>query len=71
VPTRPALHACHSIASLPNIRKFLPSEAGRGIFHVLSDRSGDLAPWTGFGLFFAYAVIMLVAGAILLNRRDA
>lgn len=54
-----------------NIPKFLPSEAGRGIFHVLSDRSGDLAPWTGFGLFFAYAVIMLVAGAILLNRRDA
>jgi len=54
-----------------NIRKFLPSEAGRGIFHVLSDRSGDLAPWTGFGLFFAYSVIMLVAGAILLNRRDA
>jgi len=30
-----------------------------------------LAPWTGLGLFFGYAVIVLIAAAVSLRRRDA
>jgi hypothetical protein len=29
-----------------------------------------LAPWTGLGVFFGYAVIVLVFAAISLRRRD-
>ena len=53
-----------------DISKFLPSEAGRGIFHVVIDRPSDFAPWVGFGLFCGYTVILLVVAAVLLVRRD-
>ena len=49
--------------------RYLPSNAGRAILSVTKD-SGSLAPWTGFGLFCAYAAAALVLAAVLLVRRD-
>jgi ABC-2 type transport system permease protein len=52
------------------INKYLPSNAGEAITRVHTDPAA-LAPWTGFGLFCAYALVVLVAAAISLRRRDA
>jgi ABC-type transport system involved in multi-copper enzyme maturation permease subunit len=52
------------------ISKYLPSNAGNAIFHTNSVRS-SLSPWTGFGVFCAYAAVALIAAAIAINRRDA
>ena len=53
-----------------NVDKYLPSTAGSGIF-ALHQESGSLAPWTGFALFTGYALVTLVAGAVVLARKDA
>jgi ABC-2 type transport system permease protein len=52
------------------INRYLPSNAGEAITHVHPDPT-LLAPWTGLGLFFSYAVVVLIAAAISLRRRDA
>jgi ABC-type transport system involved in multi-copper enzyme maturation permease subunit len=52
------------------INKYLPSNAGEAITHSHPDPT-MLAPWTGLGVFFGYAVIVLVFAAISLRRRDA
>ena len=52
------------------INKYLPSNAGEAITHVHPDPT-LLAPWTGFGLFFGYAAVILIAAAISLRMRDA
>jgi len=51
------------------INKYLPSSAGEAITHVHPDPT-MLAPWTGFGLFCAYAIAVLIAAAVSLRRRD-
>lgn len=52
------------------INKYLPSSAGEAITHVHPDPA-MLAPWTGFGLFCAYALVVLLVAAVSLRRRDA
>jgi ABC-2 type transport system permease protein len=52
------------------ISKYLPSSAGEAITHV-HPNPAMLAPWNGFGLFCAYALVVLIAAAISLRRRDA
>jgi ABC-type transport system involved in multi-copper enzyme maturation permease subunit len=52
------------------ISKYLPSNAGNAIFRTVSGRS-SLSPWTGFGVFCAYAAVALVAAAVVVKRRDA
>jgi len=52
------------------INKYLPSTVGEAITRVHPDPTA-LAPWTGFGLFCAYALAVLAAAAITLRRRDA
>ena len=52
------------------INKYLPSSAGEAITHVPPDPA-MLAPWTGFGLFCAYAFAVLLVAAVSLRRRDA
>lgn len=52
------------------ISKYLPNAAGEAITHVHPDPAG-LAPWTGFALFCGYNVVVLVAAAVTLRRRDA
>jgi ABC-2 type transport system permease protein len=52
------------------ISPYLPSEAGRAVIQLTRD-SSSLAPWTGFGVFAAYAAVALAAGAVVLKLRDA
>jgi ABC-type transport system involved in multi-copper enzyme maturation permease subunit len=52
------------------IDKYLPSTVGEAITHVHADPAG-LSPWTGFGLFCAYAAAVLLLAAVGLRRRDA
>ncbi len=52
------------------INQYLPSNAGQEIFTVRF-KPFTLPPWTGLGVFFIYAAIALLAGAVLLKRRDA
>jgi len=53
-----------------NIVPYLPSEAGGALFSVRSDPTA-MAPWTGFAVLCAWAAAAVVAGAVLLRRRDA
>ncbi len=52
------------------IGPYLPSNAGAAIYDLHPD-PGTLPPWTGLGVFFLYALAALIAGAIVLQRRDA
>lgn len=51
------------------IDKYLPSSAGQAITHVRPDPTA-LSPWTGFGVFCGYTVLVLLFAAIGLYRRD-
>jgi ABC-2 type transport system permease protein len=53
-----------------DVSPYLPSNAGSGIFRLHPD-PGSLAPWSGFALFAGYTLVVLVAGAVVLHRRDA
>jgi len=53
-----------------DVSPYLPSTAGSGIFRLQAE-PGGLAPWTGFALFAGYTLVALVAGAVVLRRRDA
>ncbi|HWH12682.1 MAG TPA: ABC transporter permease subunit [Solirubrobacteraceae bacterium] len=52
------------------INPYLPFNAGRDIFTVHAG-SGDLGPWSGFGVFCIYAVVALVVACVVIKRRDA
>jgi ABC-2 type transport system permease protein len=52
------------------IGKYLPGSAGQAITGSNS-ASSSLSPWVGFGVFCLWAVAVLVAGAVMLQRRDA
>jgi hypothetical protein len=49
---------------------YLPMNAAESVYSVGSGAQ-HLAPWTGFGVFCAYAAAALAAGFILISRRDA
>ena len=53
-----------------DVSKWLPSGAGQAVFAVRQDPA-TFAPWTGFGVFAAYVVAFLIAGGVVLMRRDA
>ena len=53
-----------------HITPYLPSNAGQAVMSV-HQAPGDLAPWTGFAVFCCYAAAAIIAGAVLLRRRDA
>lgn len=52
------------------INPYLPSNAGGDVLSNTTD-PGMLAPWSGFAVFCAYALVALVVSAVLLMRRDA
>jgi ABC-type transport system involved in multi-copper enzyme maturation permease subunit len=52
------------------INQYLPSNAGQQIF-AIQIKPYTLQPWAGLGVFCIYAVVALLAGTILLQRRDA
>jgi len=56
-------------ANIADLARFLPSNAGGALWNAsLSSRS--MAPWTGFGLLCAYAVVLVAAAAWRLRRGD-
>ncbi|MGH3400372.1 MAG: hypothetical protein ACRDPO_37385 [Streptosporangiaceae bacterium] len=52
------------------IRRNLPENVGADVTAV-HPSPGSLAPWTGFGLFCLYTVVLTGLAAWLLRRRDA
>ncbi|MDQ6727496.1 MAG: ABC transporter permease subunit [Actinomycetota bacterium] len=54
-----------------DISKYLPGQAGGAIFQVVQRDSNALSAWVGFAVLCAYAAVALVAGAVLVDRRDA
>lgn len=53
-----------------HVSPYLPSNAGAALFDLHPD-STSLAPWTGFGVFCAWAAASIIGAAILLRQRDA
>jgi ABC-type transport system involved in multi-copper enzyme maturation permease subunit len=53
------------------IGKYLPGAAGQAVTMMHPDQATSLAPWTGFGVFCAYAVVLLGAAAARMRRGDA
>lgn len=56
------------------VGRFLPAEIGAVMTTTRPDvhlAVGSFAPWVGFGLLCAYAVVALLVGGVLLERRDA
>ena len=51
------------------VSRYLPTPAGVAVTNVRTDPA-SLPPWTGFGLFCLYTVILLGLAAWLLRRRD-
>lgn len=52
------------------VAKWFTSNAGQQVTYV--HQSGDVAaPWTGYLAFTAWWAVLLVAGVVLLRRRDA
>lgn len=52
-----------------NIAKWMPAEVGGRIMATSTD-SGQLTPWQGFGMLALYVVVLGIASAALLRRRD-
>jgi ABC-2 type transport system permease protein len=50
---------------------YIPMQSGSQIFVAARREAASLAPWTGFGVFCLYAVAALLAGLVVINRRDA
>jgi ABC-2 type transport system permease protein len=49
---------------------YLPGTAGTALWTLRAD-GHVLAPWAGFGVFWAWTAAALVAAAVVLKRRDA
>ncbi|HEY5990731.1 MAG TPA: ABC transporter permease [Streptosporangiaceae bacterium] len=49
---------------------YLPMTAGEVIYSV-QHQAHTLAPWAGFGVFSGYAAAALLAGFVMISRRDA
>ena len=51
--------------------QYLPSDAGGVLFGGGRGLANPLAPWTGFGVLCAYAVVLITLAAWRLRRADA
>jgi ABC-type transport system involved in multi-copper enzyme maturation permease subunit len=54
-----------------DISKYLPLNAGSQILTTINRDPNMLSPWAGIGVTALYAIAALIAGAVILNRRDA
>lgn len=54
-----------------DVAKYLPLMAGQRIIQTVGPDPGLLAPWVGIGVLALYALAALIAGAVMLHRRDA
>jgi ABC-type transport system involved in multi-copper enzyme maturation permease subunit len=53
------------------ISPYLPLNAGSAVATSTFDNTQHLSPWAGFAVFCAYAVVIIVAGAVRFARSDA
>jgi ABC-2 type transport system permease protein len=53
------------------VSKYLPGPAGQAITTVHPDPATSLSSWTGFGVFCAYAAVLLTLAALRMRRGDA
>ena len=63
-------------AALPNqlaqdIRKFMPDRIGVDVLTTKGQEFGAFSPWVGLLILCVYAVVLLVIGASMLEKRDA
>jgi ABC-2 type transport system permease protein len=54
-----------------DVSKYLPLNAGTRIMSTTHPDPSMLGPWTGLGVTALYAVVALLAGSVMLKRRDA
>jgi ABC-2 type transport system permease protein len=55
-----------------HVDKWVPFNAGMQVWTTRTDPGAHMfGPWTGFAVFLGYAVIAIIAGAIVFLRRDA
>jgi hypothetical protein len=54
-----------------DIGPYLPMSAAEAIYSTGASHQAHLAPWAGFGVFCGYTAAALIAGFILIGRRDA
>jgi len=54
-----------------DLDKWIPFNAGSGIWQTQLNGLHPFSPWVGFGVFCAYAAVALIAGLILFKKRDA
>jgi len=54
-----------------DVGKYTPATAGQAVTTAHPDPTSSLPPWTGFGVFCAYAAILLGLGALRMRRGDA
>jgi ABC-2 type transport system permease protein len=54
-----------------DVGKYLPGAAGQAVTLVQPDPASSLPPWTGFGVFCLYAVVLLAGAAVRMRRGDA
>ncbi len=54
-----------------DVAKYLPLNAGTQIIATINPDPDLLAPWTGIGVTALYALVALIAGGLVLSRRDA
>jgi ABC-2 type transport system permease protein len=54
-----------------DIDKWIPFNAGSGIWQNQINGVNPFSPWVGFGVFCAYAAVVLTAGLVLFRKRDA
>ncbi|HKA95159.1 MAG TPA: ABC transporter permease [Streptosporangiaceae bacterium] len=54
-----------------DVGKYVPSTAGQAVTTAHPDPTSSLPPWTGFGVFCAYAAVLLGLAALRMRRGDA
>ncbi|MGO9077703.1 MAG: ABC transporter permease [Streptosporangiaceae bacterium] len=54
-----------------HLNAYLPEQAGSLVYRTHTAASALLTPWQGFGVYCAWAAVLLAVAAYLLRRRDA
>lgn len=61
----------NTVDATKKFARFLPDQAGARIMSVVGDDSLPYGPWGGLGIMLAWVVAALIAGAAVLESRDA
>ncbi|UTI66294.1 ABC transporter permease [Paraconexibacter antarcticus] len=67
----PGITALLPSATADAISPYLPLNAGFPVTTSTFENPHHLSPWGGFGMFCAYAAVLVLAAAVQLRRRDA